>query len=67
MPIVSIQLLEGRDEARKRAAIKRVTEALVETLGVRAEQVRVVLQEVPSTNWGIGGDTVADLTASERR
>lgn len=55
MPFAQIHLLEGRSEEQKRAAIERVTQALVEALGAPRESVRVLIHDVPKENWGIGG------------
>jgi 4-oxalocrotonate tautomerase len=63
MPIVRIDLLEGRTAERKADLIRRVTEAVVAALQVPPEQVRVVLSEVLPEHWGIGGTTVAERTA----
>jgi 4-oxalocrotonate tautomerase len=60
MPIVRIDLLEGRAPERKTDLIRRVTEAVVAALAVQPEQVRVLLSEVPPEHWGIGGVTVAE-------
>ena len=62
MPIAIIHLMEGRDDQKKARAIEAVTKALVETLEVKAESVRVLLVEVPWASWGIAGKP-----ASERR
>jgi 4-oxalocrotonate tautomerase len=61
MPFAQIYLIEGRTEAQKRAVIEKVTEALCEAVGAPIESVRVVIQEVPSTNWGIAGIPAKDL------
>jgi 4-oxalocrotonate tautomerase len=55
MPLAIIHLMEGRDDEKKARAIAAVTQALVDSLDVKAETVRVILQEVPKTQWGIGG------------
>jgi 4-oxalocrotonate tautomerase len=59
MPIVRIELLQGRTPAMKDELIMRVTEAVVTSLGVNPEQVRVVLFEVPPEHWAVGGQTKA--------
>jgi 4-oxalocrotonate tautomerase len=64
MPIVRIDLLEGRTTERKADLIRRVTEAVVAALDVRPEQVRVLLSEVPPEHWAIGGRTIAERAAS---
>ncbi len=55
MPFAQIHLLEGRTDAQKREVIEKVTQALVDTLGVAPASVRVLIQDVPKANWGIGG------------
>jgi 4-oxalocrotonate tautomerase len=67
VPIVQIQLLPGRSAERKRALIQRVTAAVVESLDVRAEQVRVILTEVPPEHWGVAGETLAQRDAAQTR
>jgi 4-oxalocrotonate tautomerase len=67
VPIVQIQLLPGRSGDRKRTLIQRVTTAVVESLDVRAEQVRVILTEVPAEHWGVAGATLADRDVAQTR
>ncbi len=55
MPIVTIHLLEGRDKEKKKNLIKNVTTAIVDTLGVPVESVRIILQDMPTDNYGIAG------------
>ncbi|MBE5394861.1 MULTISPECIES: 4-oxalocrotonate tautomerase [Brevibacillus] len=57
MPIVQIQVLEGRDKQQIARLIASVTEAVVASLEVKPEQVRVLVSEVPPTHWGVGGVT----------
>ena len=61
MPIAFIHLIEGRDAERKRAMIAAVSQAISETLGAPIESVRVVVQEIPSQDWGIAGKTAKEL------
>jgi len=58
MPIAIVHLMEGRDNEKKARAIEAVTKALVESLEVKPESVRVIMLEVPKTNWGIAGKPV---------
>ena len=60
MPICIIHMMEGRDDTKKANAIAAVTQALVQSLDVKAESVRVILQEVPKQHWGIAGKPVAE-------
>ena len=61
MPFAQIYLMEGRTEDQKRAVIEKVTAALVEAIGAPKENVRVWIQDVPKTNWGIAGVSAKDL------
>ncbi len=56
MPIIHVHMMEGRSPDQKQAMMKRVTEAVVETLGVRTEAVRIILQEIPSGHFAVGGE-----------
>jgi 4-oxalocrotonate tautomerase len=60
MPIVNIQLLQGRPEEKVKEVIKNVTETICATLEVPKESVRVLVTEIPKTHWGIGGTPVSD-------
>ena len=59
MPIVRIELLQGRTPVIKNELIIRVTDAVVTVLGVDPERVRVLLFEVPPEHWAVGGQTKA--------
>ena len=41
--------------------IEKVTAALQDAVGAPKETIRVWIQEVPKTNWGIAGQTAKDL------
>lgn len=58
MPIVRVELLEGRSREVKAALIRRLTEAVAETLGSQPHQVRVLLHELPPENWGVAGEPI---------
>lgn len=61
MPIVRVELLEGRSPQTKAALIRRLTEAIVDVLGSNPSQVRILLQDVPPENWGVGGQPMQEL------
>jgi len=48
MPIVSIVLLEGRNQAQKDAMYAEVSQALCRTLSCPPEQVRIMVQDSPA-------------------
>ncbi len=55
MPIVTIQLMEGRDREKKHLLIKNVTNAVVDTLNVPSDTVRVILNEMAADHYGVAG------------
>lgn len=57
MPIVQIQLLEGRSIEQKKNIISEVTDAIVKSADVSKEKVRVIITEIPHMHWGTGGKT----------
>ena len=61
MPIAQIQILEGRCTDEIRGMIGAVTAAIVESLKVKQESVRIIVTEVSKDHWGIGGSTAREL------
>jgi 4-oxalocrotonate tautomerase len=55
MPTINVQLFEGRTPEQKRAFVKAITEATVQTLGATAESVDVIIQECKRENWATAG------------
>lgn len=55
MPIINVQLFEGRTPEQKRAFVKALTDASVETLGCSPDAVDVILTEVKKSDWASGG------------
>ena len=55
MPLVEITMIEGRSKEKKVALIKKLTDAVEESIGAPRESIRVVIREVPPEHWGVGG------------
>lgn len=60
MPIVQINMLKGRTLEQKRALVKKVTEALGETIDAPAHKVRIILNDMEHDMYSVGGKLVAD-------
>jgi 4-oxalocrotonate tautomerase len=54
-------MMQGRTDEQKKAVIEKVTQAIMEAVAAPRENVRVIIQEIPKTQWGIGGKTAHDL------
>ena len=61
MPIAHVYIVEGRTDEQKRAVIEKITDALCEAVAAPREAVRVIITEMPKTQFGIGGKTAKDL------
>jgi 4-oxalocrotonate tautomerase len=60
MPFVNIRITdEGATAAQKQQLIEGVTRLLVDVLGKNTATTVVVIDEVPTDNWGIGGESVS--------
>jgi 4-oxalocrotonate tautomerase len=62
VPVVTVQLFEGRTIEQKRRLVKAITDAMVEHAHARPDALHVVLQEIPKDNWGRAGVLGSDRT-----
>jgi 4-oxalocrotonate tautomerase len=60
MPLVTVKLVEGVfNESEKREMISKLTETMVEIEGENMRGITwVVVEEVKSGDWGIGGNAL---------
>ncbi|HJW44208.1 MAG TPA: 4-oxalocrotonate tautomerase family protein [Geothrix sp.] len=59
MPYVNIRITrDGATADQKAALIQGATQLLVDVLGKNPQITVVVIDEVDTDNWGIGGETV---------
>jgi 4-oxalocrotonate tautomerase len=62
MPFVNIKITrEGATAEQKAELIKGVTELLVRVLNKNPATTVVVIDEVETDNWGIGGETITKI------
>jgi len=57
MPIIEMHLMQGRTVEQKRAVAQAIAEAVTRTLGVRHEQVRLLITEHSFEDFSVGGVT----------
>ena len=55
MPVVTIEMWEGRSVDQKRKLVQAVTEAMVEHADANPDALHVIIHEVPRQNWGRAG------------
>lgn len=62
MPFVNIQITrEGVTSEQKAQLIEGVTDLLVKVLNKNPQTTFVIIDEVDTDNWGIGGQQVSEL------
>jgi 4-oxalocrotonate tautomerase len=55
MPIIQVNMLEGRTVDQKRKLVANMTDAVVKSLDVKPEDVRIILQEMAKHDYAIAG------------
>lgn len=64
MPYVNIKVTdEGVTREQKEELIAATTQLLKDVLNKNPASTFVVIEEVPTDNWGVGGELVTDLRA----
>jgi 4-oxalocrotonate tautomerase len=67
MPIVTVQMYDGRSLDQKRELVKGITDVVARVTGNSPEAVHVIIEEVKRENWANGGllhpDRMAARTA----
>ncbi len=62
MPVVIVEMWEGRTPDQKEKLIKGITKAF-EELGVKPEHLNVIIHDIPKTNWGVGGNQASKMSS----
>ena len=59
MPLAQLYIGPGRSTEQKRLLIEKVNAAMAEAMGPLQQPVWVVINEVPLSQWGVDGTTIA--------
>lgn len=60
MPVVIVEMWQGRNEEQKSKLIKGITKAFVD-IGVPANRLHIIIHDVPKCNWGTGGEPASKI------
>jgi 4-oxalocrotonate tautomerase len=60
MPVVIVEMWEGRTPEQKEKLIKGITKAF-EEIGTKAESLHIIMHDVPKINWGTRGQQASKL------
>jgi len=55
MPIIQVNMFEGRPVDQKRKLVAAMTEAVVKSLNVKPEVVRIILHDMAKHDYAVAG------------
>lgn len=55
MPIIHVDMIEGRTIEQKRALVEKVTQVVSETVNCPKEAVKIIINDMAKENYGDGG------------
>jgi len=61
MPYVNIRITKGATREEKEKLIEGVTDLLVDVLNKNRATTFVVIDEVDTDNWGVGGRSITEI------
>lgn len=61
MPIVTVQLLEGRTDKQLKALVAEVTDAVEKTTHAQRDAISVIIEEMKPQHYGVGGTRKSDV------
>jgi len=68
VPYVNIKITkEGATAEQKKKLIQETTRMLQDILGKNPQTTVVVIEEVDTDNWGIGGETITERRKREKK
>lgn len=61
MPLIQIDIFEGRTDEQVRRLVQELTAATCRVLECKAEHVSIIVRDVPPSRWATGGAPWAPL------
>ncbi|MDB2668821.1 4-oxalocrotonate tautomerase family protein [Alphaproteobacteria bacterium] len=66
MPMINLKITKGESTAQQKAqVIWEMTEVLQRVMGKNPDTTIVIIEEVDTDNWGIGGKSVTQRRAED--
>ncbi len=60
VPVVEVNMWEGRSAAQKETLIQGITRAFSE-IGVAPDHLTIIIHDIPKTNWGTRGQQASKM------
>lgn len=61
MPIIRVELLEGRSLEQKKELVEVLTRETARIAGCSEASIYVVIEDVKKENWGVAGRLLSDV------
>ena len=66
MPMINLKITKGESTPQQKAQVmQEMTEVLQRVMGKNPETTIVIIEEVDTDNWGIGGKSVTQRRAED--
>lgn len=66
MPVIIVELWEGRDADQKRKLVRAFTDAMVDIAKSKPEHLHVIFHDVPKGSWGRDGILATDMPEEKK-
>lgn len=60
MPMIKVEMFEGRTHEQKKMLAKLLTEAFTTATGARPDSVQVIFSEVAKCDWAVAGELCSE-------
>ncbi|MEN3013943.1 MAG: 4-oxalocrotonate tautomerase [Endomicrobiia bacterium] len=60
MPVITVEMWEGRDIETKRELVEKLTQTTSKVLNCPEEAVIVIIYDIPKHNWAQSGKLASD-------
>ena len=54
MPLVTVDMWEGRTIEQKKELVEGITSVMTDKLGIAPEHITIIIKDVPKHNWASG-------------
>jgi 4-oxalocrotonate tautomerase len=60
MPMIHVEMFEGRTKEQRQALAKELTDGTCRALGCKPEAVQIILTDIKKENWAEAGKLFSD-------
>ena len=65
MPVVTVEMWEGRSVEQKRRLAKAITDAMVEHADAKPTHLHVIIHEIKRDSWARAGTLAVDMESDD--